>query len=223
MAVSANTVSRSCYNGDAPMTRGRKRHPSGRLKPLMQSDSATFEDRMCDLLHRVGSARDRGAFSELFRHFAPRLKAYAMRGGTDAGHAEEVAQEAMVAIWRKASTFDRTRASASTWVFTIVRNKHIDMLRRERRPEVMDEDLESHVSPERPIDELFGVAQASARLHELLKTLSPEQAQVLRKSYFEHMSHSDIAQALDLPLGTVKSRIRLALGSLRTAMGESEQ
>ena len=113
--------------------------------------------------------------------------------------------------------------AASTWVFTIVRNKHIDMLRRERRPEVKDEDLESHVSSDRPLDEAYGVAQASDRLHAMLKKLSPEQALVLQKSYFEHMSHSDIAQALDLPLGTVKSRIRLALGSLRTALGENAQ
>jgi len=205
------------------MTRGRNRHLSRQLKPLMQADRAPLEDTLCDLLHRVGFARDRDAFGELFRHFAPRLKAYAMRGGTDAAHAEEVAQEAMVAVWRKASTFDRTRASASTWVFTIVRNKHIDMLRRERRPEVMDEDLESHVSGDRPLDEAYGAVQAGTRLHALLKKLSSEQALVLQKSYFEHLSHSDIAQALDLPLGTVKSRIRLALGSLRTAMGESEQ
>lgn len=177
-------------------------------------------DELSDLLHAVSVDRDRGAFARLFSHFAPRLKAFGLRQGADLAAAEELVQETMLAVWRKAATFDRNLATPTTWIFTIVRNKRIDMFRRENRVEVAaDEDLDAP-SDETPADELYGMARSGEALRQALRMLPEDQLAVLKKAFFEDKSHSVIAAEMQLPLGTVKSRIRLALARLRSHLPE---
>ncbi len=184
--------------------------------------TVTNED-LCDLIETVAQRRDRAAFAALFRHFAPRLKAFGMRQGSDPASAEELAQEAMLSVWRKAETFDRSRATASTWVFTIVRNKRIDLFRRENRPEVALDEAPERASEADGPDRLFEAEQIGGAVRAALGTLSPDQLSVIQKAFFEDKSHSVIAEELGLPLGTVKSRIRLAIGRLRSAIAEDHR
>jgi RNA polymerase sigma-70 factor (ECF subfamily) len=181
--------------------------------------SSVPEDRHSDLIEAVALKRDRAAFAELFAHFAPRLKAFAMRGGADADAAEEMAQEALIAVWRRAETFDRRRAAASTWIFTIARNKRIDLIRRNSKPAPdADDFLLMHSGSEESADGAAIAQQSQSQLRELLGQLPSEQKLVLEKAFFEDKTHNAIADELKLPLGTVKSRIRLALGRLRVAL-----
>ena len=173
---------------------------------------------LSDLVVAVGRRRDRVAFAGLFAHFAPRLKAYLMRGGCEASAAEEVVQEVMVTLWRRAETFDPSQASASTWVFTIARNKRIDMVRRERRPEIDPDDPALRPEAEPAADHAVETAQDSKRLQAAMTVLPAEQQEILRLAYFEDLPHSAIAERCDMPLGTVKSRIRLALTRLRKTL-----
>jgi RNA polymerase sigma-70 factor (ECF subfamily) len=171
------------------------------------------------LLVSVGARADRAAFVALFDHFAPRVKSYLLRLGASPALAEDLAQEAMLSIWRKAALFDPSKASAATWIFTIARNLRIDAIRRERRPEfdpndpalVPDEDVPADTNMVREDDE--------ARVRAALAQLSPDQAQVVQMSFFADKPHSQIAQELGLPLGTVKSRLRLAMVKIRAAIG----
>lgn len=180
-------------------------------------------ERMDELLVRIGRDQDRQAFVTLFHHFAPRLLSYLLRLGADRAAAEEVIQEVMISVWRKADRFDPAAGAASTWLFTIARNLRIDRLRRERRPEIDPND--PALVPEPVVEAADGGVEAeqqAARLHRAIGTLPPEQADLLRMAYFEDKPHSTIAAERNLPLGTVKSRLRLALVRLRKALGEDE-
>ena len=183
------------------------------------------DERLAGLIEAVARLRDRGAFAELYRHFAPRLKSFVMRSGVPADQAEELAQEAMVAVWRRADTFDRRRAAASTWVFTIVRNKRIDSLRRLMRPPIDAEAYAATLMEGAPqaADTAFIASEWQDRLHGLIEALPGDQKQVLEKAFYEDKTHSAIAAELRLPLGTVKSRIRLALQRLRLVMEGEDQ
>lgn len=167
-------------------------------------------------LTKVRDARDEAAFAELFRHFAPRVKAFLMKSGASASLAEECAQEVMATVWHKAHLFDPARASVATWVFTIARNRRIDALRKQRRPE--PEDLGWGPEPEPDQDDVLVLQQESARLTEALRLLPEKQRVLVERAYFGDLSHSEIAEETGLPLGTIKSRIRLALERLRHAM-----
>ncbi len=169
------------------------------------------------LVARVAGQRDRAAFAALFAHFAPRVKAYLIRLGAAPNLAEDVAQEAMLSLWRKAHLFDPAKASASTWVFTIARNLRIDQIRRERRPEI-DADDPLCEAP-RSAEDSLAWSQNEAPLRQALAALPPEQAQVIELSFFGDCPHSEIADKLQIPLGTVKSRLRLAMARLRAVMG----
>jgi len=175
-------------------------------------------------VHAVATTRDRAAFARLFAHYAPRIKAYLRRLGAEDGAAEDLTQEVMLSIWRRAHQFDRGRAALSTWVFTIARNKRIDALRRERRPEVdLEEvDLEGDGDGAPRGDQITEARQMQRLVATAIETLPPEQATLLRIFYFEEKPHSVIAEELGLPLGTVKSRLRLALGKLRGILGGPE-
>lgn len=171
------------------------------------------------LLLRIAKG-DREAFATLFESFAPRVKAYLMRLGSDAAAAEDLTQEVMLAIWRKASQFDPARASAQTWIFVIARNRRIDSLRREDSAVTY-----GHTPPDGPdeaelADSLIAGRQGDAMMRAALKRLPAEQQEVIRRSFFEDEPHSAIAHALGLPLGTVKSRLRIAFGKLRAHMEE---
>ena len=179
-------------------------------------------DRLCALIEAVAAVRDRKAFAELFTYFAPRLKAFGLRQGASSAVAEELPQEAMIALWRKAHTFDRKRATALTWVFTIVRNKRIDMFRREKRPEVQLDEAVDQPSDGVPADSALALAQAGKVVRQALAHLPTEQVEVLHKAFFEDKSHTVIAEELNLPLGTVKSRVRLGLSRLRDALPEDQ-
>jgi RNA polymerase sigma-70 factor (ECF subfamily) len=162
------------------------------------------------------AAQDRQAFALLFKHFAPRLKAFHLRAGLTDAAAEELAQETMILLWRKAASFDPARAGVATWVFTITRNLRIDHARRQRTtaPEPQPEE---DLSPSAETQYLS--AERAMRMRGALAALSAEQRKVIELSFFADTPHASIASALKLPLGTVKSRIRLALARLRDALG----
>ncbi|MBS0125717.1 sigma-70 family RNA polymerase sigma factor [Thetidibacter halocola] len=167
-------------------------------------------------LIRIRDLRDEAAFVELFRHFAPRVKAFLMRSGSDAALAEECTQEVMATVWHKAAQFDPARASVATWIYTIARNRKIDILRRTRRPEPEDIPWGPESEPDQA--DIVMLQQESERLGEAIASLPEKQRELIEKAYFGDLSHSEIAEQTGLPLGTIKSRIRLALERLRHAM-----
>lgn len=167
-------------------------------------------------IRRISTAKDQKAFAELFDHFAPRVKAFLMKSGAAESLAEECTQEAMATVWRKAEMFDPTRASAATWIFTIARNRKIDVLRKERRPE--PEDLPWGPESEPDQEAVISLQQDCEKLSEALADLPAKQRELVERAYFGDLSHSQIAAETGLPLGTIKSRIRLALDRLRHAM-----
>lgn len=164
----------------------------------------------------IRDQQDQQAFAELFSHFAPRVKGFLMKGGADASLAEECTQEVMATLWRKAHLFDPARASVATWIFTIARNRKIDALRKQRRPE--PEDLTWGPEEEPDQVEAIGLRQETEQLADAIKALPEKQRELIEKAYFGDLSHSEIADVTGLPLGTIKSRIRLALDRLRHAM-----
>ena len=194
--------------------------PQGLLNVSMdiRRDAQEGDTPLADLLAAVAARQDRGAFATLFAHFAPRLKAYMRRLGLPEARAEDLVQEVMLIVWRRATLYDRAQASVSTWIFTIARNRRIDDLRRERRPEI-DPDDPALVRDDTPAaDLLVSRVQLGQRLRAAVEALPEEQAEVLRKNFFEDKPHGAIADELGLPLGTVKSRLRLGLAKLREAM-----
>ena len=185
-----------------------------RLAVVSSSDNArvpTPED-LAGLLAAVAEDKDRQAFALLFRHFGPRLKTFFMRSSMSSGVAEDLVQETMLNVWRKASYFDPSRAGVATWVFTVARNLRIDHLRRLRNPSTLPPDPEE--TPVTVEDVLLG-AERDERVRRALGLLSLEQQTIIRLSYFSEKSQSEIAEELGIPLGTVKSRTRLAMNRLR--------
>lgn len=189
-------------------------------RSMLETCSAqTDEGRwLNELVAAVARDRDRSAFGELFSHFAPRLKSYLMRLGTDGASAEEVVQDVMLTVWRRADAFNPTQAAASTWIFTIARNRRIDRIRQERHPELDPDDPALVPEPAAAADDTIAATQATGRLRAALGTLPDEQAELLRLAYFEDKPHSLISSERGIPLGTVKSRLRLALERLRKAL-----
>ena len=169
-----------------------------------------------ELIKKVETLKDTSAFEELFNHFAPRVKAFLMKSGADPQMAEECSQEVMATVWRKAHLFDPSRASASTWIFTIARNKKIDAIRKQNRPE--PEQLYPDQDYEPDQEAVVELQQETERLTSALKELPEKQRVLVEKAYLGELSHSEIAQITGLPLGTIKSRIRLALEKLRHSM-----
>jgi len=170
-----------------------------------------------DALRALADHGDRDAFARLFAHFAPRVKSYLIRSGSPEVQAEEIAQEVLVTVWRKAAFFDAAKASASTWIFTIARNLRVDSLRRGGGREALDDavDFDLMEADEPGVEDRLHASRESARLRGALAQLPPEQQRVLRLAYFDDESHSSISTELGIPLGTVKSRVRLALAQLR--------
>ena len=176
--------------------------------------------RYADLMAQVATRQDRAAFSELFAFFAPRVKSYVLRLGCADAMAEEISQDVMVTVWRKASLFDRRQASVSTWIFRIARNRRIDLYRRAAKPELSeDEPLIQPSAPAAP-DEALDASERDARVRAALLELPAEQSDLLRLAYYEGLSQSEIAEKTGMPLGTVKSRIRLAFEKLRKQLDE---
>lgn len=173
-----------------------------------------------DCLERVASEQSRPDFRVVFEHFAPRVKSFLLKRGADDARADELTQDIMATVWTKAGQYDRNQAAVSTWIFRIARNRQIDQIRKERRPELDPQDpLLQPIAQDQP-DVVIFKSEDQARLRAELRQLPDEQARLLKASFYDGLPHAEIAEKFDLPLGTVKSRIRLAFRKLRERLHE---
>lgn len=193
-----------------------KRGAAKQMPVKDQKDTPSELGEWVAQMKRLCDHKDQEAFAQLFAHFAPRVKAYLIKSGSDASSAEECAQEVMATLWRKAHLFDPARASVATWVFTIARNRRIDLLRKERRPEPEDLAWGPEAEPEQ--EDVLALQQDTEQLRRALTELPAAQRNLIEQAYFKDLSHREIASKTGLPLGTIKSRIRLALNRLRHEM-----
>ncbi|MFN2288902.1 MAG: sigma-70 family RNA polymerase sigma factor [Chromatocurvus sp.] len=188
-----------------------------RRKNVWTAPTGRRTDEWSECLIQIADQEDRAAFTRLFRHFAPLIKAFALSGSTmSATHADELVQEVMLKVWQKAGAFNPEKAAASTWVYTIARNCRTDMFRRLQK---FDTPLAAEdFSPGQEGEEPFALLQSKRsgeRIREMMAKLPADQTQILAKVYMEGKSHAEAAAELDLPLGTVKSRVRLAIQKLQ--------
>ena len=188
-------------------------------KPIQNKQAIDPIDWSNDL-DKIADKGDVDAFKSIFEYFAPRVKAYIMRLDCDSLIAEELTQEVMSIVWRKAKQYDSSKAAASTWIFTIARNLRIDTFRKEKRPDFDPYDPSLAPDPDVSSEDLVFAKQKAARLNTAIKKLPTEQRQVLHMSFYDDFSHAEIANQLNLPLGTVKSRIRLAFQRIKSSLGE---
>lgn len=161
----------------------------------------------------IRDQRSKEAFGTLFDHFAPRLKGFFMRSGCPSGVAEEIVQDVMLTVWRKAEQFDPHRAQVSAWIYQIARNRHIDFLRKSSRP--LPEETESEVQTQPDSEQILALQQEADQLKDALQRLNADQREVIERAYLGELSHQEISASTGLPLGTIKSRIRLGLERLR--------
>jgi RNA polymerase sigma-70 factor, ECF subfamily len=173
---------------------------------------------MADLLRRVAANGDVDAFRALFRTYAPRVKSYMLRQGADSATAEELSQETLLTVWRKAALYSGEKGSPTTWIFTIARNLRIDRLRREVAWQPLPEDAAEQASSEPTPDEELSERERGERVRAVMAELPPEQTEVITLAFIQGLSHSEIAARLGLPLGTVKSRMRLGYQKIRDAL-----
>lgn len=171
-----------------------------------------------ELAEKVAQHRDRAAFARLFDHFAPRLQSYLLRSGMDAGTAEDIVQDTLSVLWHKAALFDTTKSSLTTWLYRIARNRRIDLQRRRRDHAVVIDEAFDIADTARLPDANLQASQQEALLRQALTSLPDEQMHLVRLGFFDGLSHSEIAERTGLPLGTVKSRFRLALARLRKVL-----
>ena len=190
-------------------------------KQQNQSEPLVTKDDPNSLVERIGQNRDKAAFAILFKQFGPKLKSLMLRLGTNTSTAEELVQETMLSVWRKSHTFDSSKASASTWMFTIARNLRIDRFRSESRPEFDPSDPALIPEPELQADEQLELNNRQKYVRKCLDELPNDQREVVQLSFMQGLSHQEISDKLDIPLGTVKSRLRLSFGKLRTTMGKN--
>ncbi|WP_331274411.1 sigma-70 family RNA polymerase sigma factor [Pseudooceanicola algae] len=161
----------------------------------------------------VRDDRDRAAFARLFGFFGPRIKGMLMRSGMSGAAAEDVVQDVMLAVWNKSAQFDPARAPVSAWIYRIARNRQVDLARKAARP--LPEEIETETPPEADAGQILGLQQEGARLRDALARLGPEQREMIARAYLGDLTHSEIQAATGLPMGTIKSRIRLGLERLR--------
>jgi len=198
----------------APRIRHREiRKPKRQNRELSASPDHT---KWIECLDKIANEQDRKAFARLFTHFAPRVKAYLVKSGANSTLAEETTQEVMATVWQKAGMFDPTRANASTWIFRIARNRMIDAIRKQNRPEPEELYWGNQEEPDQA--DVLAFQQESELLSEAIKKLPDKQRVLIEKAFFGDLSHAEIAAETGIPLGTIKSRIRLALERLRHSM-----
>lgn len=169
---------------------------------------------------RIRDQRDKRAFAQLFDHYAPRLKGFIMRAGAPAAQAEDIVQDVMLTVWRKAHMYDPTRAQVSSWIYQIARNRQIDVIRKEARPvpEALSHEEETSDDPDSA--EVLALEQETDKLRAALDKLAPAQREMIERAYLGELTHTEIRDATGLPLGTIKSRIRLGLEKLRHELKE---
>ncbi|SDE00950.1 RNA polymerase sigma-70 factor, ECF subfamily [Kordiimonas lacus] len=211
MMVGEHTDNRACVT-DRPRTSARV------VDIAAETDIKNLTHEQ--LMTRVAEQRDKSAFKLLFVYFAPRLKAHLMSMGVTAEVAEDLMQEVLIKVWRKAHQFQSDKAKLSTWMFRIARNAFIDYRRRAKYPEVNADDHLHHMQADDETDRPVMEGQTAERVSKAIEALKPKYKEVIHLSFFEELSHSQIAERLELPLGTVKSRIRLAFGAMRSELGE---
>jgi RNA polymerase sigma-70 factor (ECF subfamily) len=192
--------------------------PFGSLKlSQTKARSANLDDAkaFAGLVERIASHADRDAFAQVFAYYGPRVKGYLLRLGMEAAQAEELSQDVMVAVWRKAETFDRRQASVSTWIFRIARNRRIDVFRHDRRAQLDVHDPAFQPAAEAQPDVVAQAGEQEAQVRRAMAELPPEQRELIREAFYEDLSHSQIAEKTGVALGTVKSRLRLAMAKLK--------
>lgn len=182
--------------------------------------SNEMKERLARLASAVAERRDQTAFAELFDYFAPRIKSYLLRLGMEAGQAEELTQEVMIVLWHKADLFDPVKSSLSTWLFRIARNRRIDAFRRDKSALLDADDPALQPSQPESADDIIEAEERDERVRKAMLDLPEEQALLVKQAFFLGRSHSQIAEDTGLPLGTVKSRIRLAFSRLRRSLEE---
>lgn len=200
-----------------PATLDRQR-PAPMVRPpcrngRAQVDGEQEQTKQTSWMLAVRDQRDRAAFARLFAHFAPRVKGMLMRSGMGAAAAEDVVQDVMLAVWHKAAQFDPARAQVSGWIYRIARNRQVDLARKAGRP--LPEAVETETPPEADPGAQLALAQEAGELRAALDRLTPEQREVISRAYLGDLTHGEIRAETGLPLGTIKSRIRLGLDRLR--------
>lgn len=185
----------------------------------MTDDRSMAAEADAALMTAIAERADRAAFAELFQRYAGRVKGFLMKGGLPAETAEEIAQEVMVTLWRKAASFDASRATLATWLFTIARNRRIDHFRRARREDGDPTDPSMEPEPPMTPEKSVGDADRDSRVRRALTALNGDQLEVVRLAFFAGLSHGEIAERIDAPLGTVKSRLRLSFQKLKAELG----
>ncbi|WP_419902184.1 sigma-70 family RNA polymerase sigma factor [Kiloniella sp.] len=184
------------------------------------TDSLSAKEQ-AELLALVAHSRDRGAFVKLFRHFAPRLMSYMRKLGTDNNITEGLVQDVMLTLWRQADSYDPDKSYVSSWVFAIARNRRIDRFRRQRLIPIDQNQLQNQIDEAPSQDKDLEHHEVEALLREAVESLPERQASLLQLAFYEDMTHKEIAEHEGLPLGTVKSRLRLAINKLRRTLGSS--
>jgi len=192
------------------------------ITPHTQEMAALARQEAAVWLADIAQRQDRQAFAKLYGQFAPKVKSYMVRQGADPAGADDLTQETMAQIWRKAAQYNPDKAAPSSWIFRIARNLQIDRLRKQKFHEVeltadADRPAEGAMDHERLTEQ-----PDADRLRALVAALPADQMEVVRLAFFEGLSHSEIGQQLSIPLGTVKSRLRLAFGKLRAGMGDAQ-
>ena len=181
-------------------------------------DAANTSLDLENLLAKVGAEKDKDAFVSLFNYFAPRVKSYMLKNGASDSTAEEIVQNTFITVWEKAASYNPKKAAASTWIFTVARNKRIDALRRDKNTDVNSENPAIENAVAEAVGENYAEAEDVEKLNAAIATLPPEQSELLRLAFFEEKSHSDISAETKIPLGTVKSRLRLAMEMLKSIL-----
>ncbi len=183
----------------------------------IKADTRGFniDDELSLCIKLIGKNQDKLAFSNIFKYFAPRLKSFLIKAGSTDSQAEEVIQEVMIAVWTKSATYDCSKSSVSTWIYTIARNKRIDKIRKEKKHYLSESDEGLEIPVDSTQEKEIFSAQISSCLKKYMSNLPAEQSKLLKLSYFYNKTHADISEELKIPLGTVKSRIRLALTKMR--------
>ena len=221
MTTGFSIAADACHNERGRFVRQPRPLPQvgGNKSASMQaSDDESSQGKLAQLLTAVGQKKDVEAFEALFRHYGPRVRAYMAKLARDGQASEELMQETMLAVWNKAHQFDPARGNVSSWIFTIARNLRIDAYRKTKRP-AFDPNDPAFVPDDVPsADVEFEQQEEADRLRRAMSTLPAEQLELLKLSFFNEASHSAIAAKLGLPMGTVKSRIRLAFAKLRAAL-----